>query len=111
MTNKQKEVFRTRISKYSGADLKLIKKMVDEQIKADYEKIENFMYHETVDEYLYVVNYEDGTSNLFSIGADAYERYRKRSDAISVERKTKRLFPTYEIILSRDERKQKAIRH
>ena len=109
MTNKQQEVFRNRIAKYSGADLQLIKDMVNRQIDIEYEKPENFMYHTTVDDYLYVVYYEDGTSNLFCIGADAYDRFRRRADAVMVKRKTKDLFPSYEVILKRNERKQKKI--
>ena len=106
MTNKQMEVFRSRIAKYSGKDLQIIQKILDEQLEKEYEKPENFMFHTTVDDYLYVVYYQDGTSNLFCIGADAYERYMKRSDAIRVERKTKNLFPSYEVILKRHEQKR-----
>ena len=110
MTEKQTEVFRNRIAKYSGADLQIIRDIINEQIEVEYEKKENFMYHDTIDNYLYLVYYLDGTSNLFAIGADAYERYIKREDAIRVERKTKNLFPTYETILRKNERKQKTIR-
>ena len=106
MTNKQMEVFRSRIAKYSGKDLQIIQKILDEQLEKEYEKPENFMFHTTVDDYLYVVYYQDGTSNLFCIGADAYERYMKRSDAIRVERKTKNLFPSYEVILKKHEQKR-----
>ena len=106
MTNKQIEVFRSRLAKYSGADLQIIQNLLIEQLELEYEKPENFMYHTTTDNYLYLVYYQDGTSNLFCIGADAYERYMKRSDAIRVERKTKNLFPSYEVILKRHEQKR-----
>lgn len=110
MTNKQKEVFRNRIAKFSGADLQIIKDMIDEQVEIEYDKTENFMYHESIDDYLYLVYYSDGSKNLFCIGADAYERYTKREDAVRIERKTKNLFPTYEVIMKKNERKQKTIR-
>lgn len=111
MTNKQIEVFRNRIAKYSGADLQIIQNLLNEQLELEYERKENFMFHTTVDNYLYIVYYKDGTSNLFCIGADAYERFIKRDDAVRVERKTKDLFPKYEVILKKNERKQKTIRH
>lgn len=111
MTDRQQELFRSRIAKYSGADLQLIKDLVNAQIDIEYEKPENFMYHKKIDDYLYLVYYQDGTFNLFCIGADAYERFMKRDDAVRVERKTKDLFPKYEVILKKNERKQKTIRH
>lgn len=106
MTNKQQEVFRTRIAKYSGADLQLIRDMINEQIDIEFEKPENFMYHTALDNYLYLVYFQDGTNRLFAIGADAYEEYMKRNDAIRVERKTKNLFPTFEVILKKYEQKR-----
>ena len=103
------QLFRDYIADLSGLELEHLKQIIDEQIQIDYEKKDNFMLHDTLDDYLYVVYFENGTYHSFCKGKDAYER-DKEDDAVKVVRKSKDLFPTIEILLEKNN-EQERVRH
>ena len=89
-----------------------LKSMIDDQIEAAYDLPENFYLHETLDDYLYIVKYDDGSSHLYIKGAQAYREYKANRCAVGIIRKTKDLFPVFELMLVKEnhERKQEELR-
>ena len=59
-----------------------------------------FMTRETIDNYLYIVHLKHNEKVLYAIGKKAYERFLEE-DGLYIETKTKVLFPTYQIILTK----------
>lgn len=84
-----------------GDYIEKIRELIDENIERNYELKDNFMYHDEIDSYFYVVRYSNGDYNLYCKGKDAYDRYSRDMNAIRVERKTKSLRPTYETLIQR----------
>lgn len=66
-----------------------------------YDDKECFMLHEEVDDYFYVTFYKDGSHHIDVIGSRSYEKFVNDDDCIRIERKTKNLFPTVEILLTK----------
>ena len=79
-----------------------LRKCIDKQIELNYERKENFMLHEELDEYLYIIHYTDGHTYIAQTGKKAYDMYINDDSAISIERKTKNLFPTYELLIKKE---------
>lgn len=77
-----------------------IVKLIDSRIEEVYDEKENFMYHDEIDDYIYVVYYLD-RKVYYCKGKEAYENYIRDDEALSVYRKTKDLFPTYELLLEK----------
>lgn len=80
-----------------------LRNCIDEQIEKNYDLKENFMYHSKVDDYIYQVDYIDGSYRKYCKGAEAYEHYINDENAISVQRLTKTLYPEYEMIMSKNQ--------
>lgn len=91
----------TILTKLSGADLENVKDLVDEQIEKEYNKKENFMLHDRIDEYIYRVYYKNGNRDSFCVGRKAYDAYIQDDDIVSLYRITKDLFPTQELLLQK----------
>ena len=87
------------LSKLSGTELQRIKKYFDKKFDEVVQLDSNYILHDFVDDYIYMVYYKDGTCHRFGKGADAYSEYNKYG--IRLERKTKDLFPTYEVLLEK----------
>lgn len=102
MTNEQIIQFNESIAHFTGTDLLKLKELIDNKMDDDYYLRENFMLHDCVDCYLYVVYYTDGTHHTYARGKQAYDEYISCDYAIRVARKTKDLFPTYEDLLIKE---------
>lgn len=102
MTNKEIVDFNKSIAHYTGTDLLMLKELIDNKMIDDYDLKENFMLHDKIDSYLYVVYYVDNTNHLYCKGKDAYEEYISNHLAIRVARKTKDLFPTFEDLMIKE---------
>ena len=85
----------------SGSELEQIKAMIDDQIMKIYNLKENFYLHDKTDDYIYRIVYADGHIYYDCIGKRAYEKFTLDSDAVRIERKTKDLFPTVELLLEK----------
>ena len=91
------------INEISNAHVLLeLKKQIDKQIEKNYNLKENFMLHEGLDEYLYIIHFADGHRYIEQKGKKAYEMYINDIQAVSLERKTKDLFPKYELLLTKE---------
>ena len=89
------------ISNVNITDLDAIKKMIEEREAEMYE--EAWWTHETIDDYLYKVHYQDGHTHITCKGADSYREYIRNDDAVWIERYTKDLFPTYEFLMRKEQ--------
>ena len=80
-----------------------IRKKCDEASRAIYDQAENFIYHTTIDDYIYRVKDADGKILFIHyIGQTAYQYYIKNEEAHSIERYTKELFYTVEPLLTKE---------
>lgn len=102
MSQEQITAFYSTLSAYKGVELEELKRIIDRKIIDDYERKENFMLHNQIDDYIYIVYFADGSQHYFCKGRDAYERYMKDSTAIRVARKTKDLYPVYEDLMVKE---------
>ena len=85
----------------SAETLERIKEYANNRIIENYDLVENFMYHDKIDSYIYEIRYDNGKKYVDYIGQRAYEKYIDDENAISIYRKTKDLFPTYELLLEK----------
>ena len=85
--------------KLSGEQLKRFKQLLDKKFDEVVKEDRNYMMHDFVDDYLYIVYFQDGAHYTYCKGEDAYSSYK--SCGIRLERKTKELFPTYEVLLEK----------
>ena len=95
-------IFADQLVSLSSQDLLALKAQIDQQLQNIYDLKENFFTHETTDDYIYIVTYLDGHDHIDYIGARAYKEYIDNVDAIRIDRKTKDLFPKYEILLEKE---------
>lgn len=102
MTSEQLSAFKKEISQYCGMDLVELKRLIDIQIQDEYEQVDNFMLHTEIDEYIYVVYYDDSRFHYYCKGKDAYKEYTINPHALMIKRKTKDLYPTYELLLEKE---------
>ena len=108
MTKRQSTYARKRIESMTLADLQAVKKMIEEQEEKHYD--ENWKEHAEIDDYLYIIHYNDkkeytGKNVYYDyIAKRCYEKFLNDDNAVWFERKTKDLFPTYEFL----ERKERA---
>ncbi len=102
MTEKQIKDFTLGIAQFQGTDLNELKKLIDLKIQEEYDRTENFMLHERIDDYIYIVYYFDDSYHYYCIGADAYNEYIRNEYAVKIGRKTKDLFPTYEMLMEKE---------
>lgn len=100
MTKEQTTVFYRSIQFLNGHDLLALKKMIEDQIEYARHLKENFYLNEQTDDYIYIVRYNDGSFHYVFKGAEAYNEYIE-SGAVMLERKTKDLFPKFEILMER----------
>lgn len=70
-------------------DLECLKKIIDEQIYLHRDDPTNFMFHKTVDNYLYIIVYRDGSHHMGCIGQREFERFQDSEDAVSIWRRDK----------------------
>ena len=89
------------VSTMDSADLDAIKMMVAARENELYDI--RWWTHEKIDEYLYKVHYQDGHTHITCKGKDSYEEYMRNDDAIWIERYTKDLFPTYELLMRKEQ--------
>ena len=102
-SNVASEIYRyvDRFTKLTGTELIRLKELIDARIEEVYDFKCNFMIHDRLDNYIYVVRFVDGDHHYYVKGNEAYHRFLE-DDAISVERKTKDLFPTVELLLKKE---------
>ena len=98
------------LNKMSGAELMQLKELIDKEMQNQYDNIDNFMYHDSVDEYLYVWSRTDGTTGVDCIGERAYKRFMNDPLAYEIGRQTKNLFPTYETLIVKEQYAKKGLR-
>lgn len=77
--------------------LERIIKIIEKEYE-HYDDKECFMLHEEIDNFFYYVYYKDGSRHMEYIGRKAYLKYVENDDAVKIERKTKDLFPTFELL-------------
>ena len=82
-------------------DLEQLKEKITERQNYLRSLVENFLYNEFKDDYIYVTYFEDGSYHYDMTGANAYKRYMSEPGAIRISRKTKDLRPKYETILEK----------
>lgn len=80
--------------------LNVLKDLIDKRMEQIYD--DNFQIHEKIDEYLYYVVYDDLSHHLYCKGADAYRHYTNDINAVRIERKTKDLFPSWELMMTKE---------
>ena len=97
----QVESYVKRFNSLTATELYQLKDLIDDRIAETYYWKENFMTHTEIDNYIYVVYLEDGNHHFFAKGEEAYKRYLE-DDAVSIDRKTKDLFPVYETLLVKE---------
>ena len=102
MTQEQIFAFNESILTYKGTDLHELKKLIEQKIQEEYDQPENFMYHDCIDEFIYIVDYMDGSYHYDYIGKRSYEEYINNVDAIRIRRKTKHYPPAYETLLEKE---------
>lgn len=102
MTEQQVYAFTQNIAQFQGADLKELRKLIEEKIQEDYDRKENFLLHEKSDDYIYIVDYIDDSYHYQYIGKEAYEEYLNNAGAYRIRRKTKDLFPVFETLLEKE---------
>lgn len=94
--------FNAFISTMDGHQLEALRRKIERQEQIVYDRKENFHLHDRTDNYIYIVNYQDGSFIYDYLGSRAYERYIDDPTAVSIDRKTKDLFPVYEHLLSKE---------
>lgn len=96
------------LRKLKMEDIALAKQIIDER---EYELWEPMWWTHEVDEWLYVLYYDDGKTHLTHRGKEAYETYRDDERIYLIMRKTKHLFPLWEVVLERSVNGENPIRH
>lgn len=102
MTQEQIKAFKLGIAQFQGTDLNELRELIETKIQEEYDRAENFMLHDSLDDYIYIVYYFDDSYHSYCRGADAYNEYMKNDFAIKIGRKTKDLFPVYEMLLKKE---------
>lgn len=102
MTYEQVYAFNESILAYKGADLALLKKLIERRMQDEYDDPANFMFHDRIDDYIYIVDYMDGSYHYDYIGKRSYNEYINNADAVRIRRKTKSLSPVYETLLEKE---------
>ena len=88
------------LGKLNGFELKRIKEYFDKKFSEVVQLDSNYILHDYIDDYFYIVYFKDGTHHLYSTGESAYTTYQK--EGVRLERRTKDLFPTYEVLLEQE---------
>lgn len=101
MTKEQETAFYRSIQFLDGNDLIALKKMVEEQIEYARHLKDNFYLNDQFDNFIYIVFYANGEYHYIFKGKDAYNEYKDNPAAIRLERKTKDLFPKFEILMEK----------
>lgn len=81
--------------------LEKIIEVVENQMEINFDLKENFMYHDKIDNYIYVIKYSDEHLFYDYIGKRTYEKYLLDKDAIEIQRWSKDVYPTKELLLSK----------
>lgn len=102
MTQQEIVAFNESILHFRGTDLHELKRLIEQKIQEEYDLPENFMHHDKVDDYIYIVEYFDGSYHYDCIGKRSYEEYIGNVNAVRIRRKTKELYPTYETLLEKE---------
>lgn len=107
MTKEQELAFYRSIQFLDGYDLLALKKMVEDQIEYAKHLKENFYLNELTDDFIYIVWYMDGSYHYMFKGAEAYNEYIGNQRATKLERKTKDLFPKFELLMEKGNGKER----
>lgn len=102
-TKDKKQTLLDAIASLTGMELLEMREEINSQFKKVIDREENFFLHDYLDEWLYIVSYRDGSEYLYTKGADAYAEYKRTDFAIAITRKSKDLFPTYQVMMSKGE--------
>ena len=102
MTSEQINAFRLALKSLTAEELTLLRDQVDEQIEDLYWCDENFWMRESIDSYIYITRYEDGSYYYDYLGQTAYERYISDDRAVQLDYKTKDLFPTFGTLMRKE---------
>lgn len=97
------EILFESIEKLTGFELLELKGKIEKQFQKVIDREENFFLHDYIDNWFYMVNYEDESWHLFVKGQDAYREYTSNPSAVAITRKSKDLFPTYQTMMSKQE--------
>lgn len=84
-----------------GEFIEQIKELIEDNIRENYYLKDNFKFHDKLDSYFYITTFANGEYHLDTTGKRGYERFIENEDAIKLERKTKDLFPTYEVLMTK----------
>ena len=87
------------LDKLTCTELKRIKEYFDQKYEQVRRKDSNYILHDFVDDYIYVVYFDDGTVSQYCKGQNAYSMYK--NFGVRLERKTKDLFPKYEKLMEK----------
>lgn len=87
------------LDKLSCTELKRIKEYFDQKYEEVRRLDSNYILHDFVDDYIYVVYFDDGSVCQYCKGQSAYSMYK--SFGVRLERKTKDLFPKYEKLMEK----------
>ena len=96
------------LRKLKMEDIAMAKQIIDER---EYELWLPMWWTHDVDEWLYVLYYNDGKTYTTWKGKEAYERYCEDERIYLIMRKTKNLFPLWEVVLERKVNGENPIRH
>lgn len=107
MTKEQYALFYREIQYLDGHDLLALKEMVEQQIQYAKHLKENFYLNDTFDDYIYIVRFKNGKYHYVFKGAEAYKEYIENDYACKLERKTKELFPVFEILMEKKNEKER----
>ena len=97
-----------QLRKLKMEDIALAKQIIEER---EYELWEPMWWTHEMDEWLYVLYYDDGKTHLTHKGKEAYETYCEDERIYLIMRKTKHLFPLWEVVLERSVNGENPIRH
>lgn len=104
MTKKLEDMLR----KLKMEDIALAKQILDER---EYELWEPMWWTHENDDWVYLLYRSDGKIHTTWKGREAYEMYRDDPNFYLIMRKTKNLFPIYEVVLERNINGENPIRH
>lgn len=87
------------MDKLSGFELEELKNKFDAKFEKLSQLDRNYNLHDFIDDYTYIVYYNDDSFHYYSKGQEAYKSYL--NSGVKLERKTKDLYPTYESLLNK----------
>lgn len=98
-----KDVLLDSIRKLTGFELLQLKDEIIRTFNEVIDREENFFLRDYIDNFFYIVSYNDGSIHRFYTGARAFKEYSNSPDSIAITRYTKDLFPIYQTMMSKQE--------